>query len=122
MSDLQCPAVILLFTPEAIAGSELRGRRLSGLVAASSIAERSRAREEAERLATEQGCGVETAEIAGGAALVEQIAELADLYRGETVAVVAPPEAICDALERVDPPTDVVAIAVDSSGWNVLSD
>lgn len=121
VSDLQCPAIVLLFTPESIVGSDLGGRRLSGLVIASSIAAESRARVEAQRLATEHACRVEAAEIASGQALVEQVDQLSDLYRGETVAVVATPEAVRDALDRTDPPNEVVAVAVDSDGWNVLS-
>jgi len=121
VSDLQCPAIVLLFTPESIVAGDLGGRRLSGLVVASSIAAGSRAQIEAQRLANEHSCRVDSAEIASGQALVEQVDQLSDLYRGETIAIVATRETVRDALDRIDAPTEVVAVAVDSQGWNVIS-
>jgi hypothetical protein len=109
MSDLQCPATILLLTPETAAVSDLRAYRLALVVMAEGIAALSFSAETA------------AADITNAPALAAQIAELADLYRGEQVAIVANDRVICDLLHLPAPPKAAIVIAVDSDGWQLLS-
>jgi hypothetical protein len=121
MSDVQCPAVILLLTPDTIDAPELHDRRLSGVVVAQTLQEHSRTIAKAQQHATANGCKLEFANISDAAGLEQQANQLADLYRGETIAVVAPSEAICAAFHRTTPPTQPIAVAIDNSGWNLLT-
>jgi len=109
MSDLQCPATILLLTPETAAVSDLREYRLALVVIAEGLA------------ALSFSAQTKDAHIAHGPALAAQIAEIADLYRGEQVAIVAKDRVICDLLHLPAPPTAAIVIAADSDGWQFLS-
>lgn len=109
MSDLQCPATILLLTPETAAGSDLSEYRLALVVRAQDLAAHSFSAE------------TKGADIPNAQALATLIAELADQYRGEQVAILANAQTICDLLSRPMPPTAAIAIAVDSDGWRFLS-
>jgi hypothetical protein len=123
MSDLQCPAVVYLIARELLGSDELaaefRGKHLSGVFVASSVGvDLDLAR--ATRLAEQAGRTLERlADASLRAGLVEAVNQLSDLYRGETVAVIADAQAICSALVRKSAPTAPVAVAIDSSGWLV---
>ena len=116
MSDLQCPAVFVLLTPETVAGSELGDQRLAGVYVASSVATVGRVLEHARRLADIHACSVENATIEDEDSLLDRLEQLADVYRGETVALIAPSRAICAVIECLEPPDEPVAIAVDGDG------
>lgn len=109
MSDLQCPATILLLTPETAAASDLREYRLALVVTAIDLA------------ALSFNAQTTGADIAHAPALATQIAELADSYRGEQVAIIVKDRVICDLLHLPAPPTAAIVIAVDSDGWQFLS-
>ncbi|HTU57029.1 MAG TPA: hypothetical protein VMF89_01325 [Polyangiales bacterium] len=109
MSDLQCPATILLLTPETAAVSDLSEYRLALVVTATDLAALSFSAE------------TRSADIPNAQALATQIAELADQYRGEQVAILANAQVICGFLRLPTPPTAAIAIAVDSDGWQLLS-
>ena len=95
MGDLQCPATILLVPRESIASS-------SALLESSHLA----------------GVFVASADVTDGAGLARAIEDLADLHRGETIAVVATREMIRDMLGQ-DLGEQAIAIAVDDSGWSL---
>jgi hypothetical protein len=120
MSDLQCPAVFVLLTPQTVAGSELRDQRLAGVYVASSIAAEAGVLDDARRLAEVHACRVENTDIEDEDALLDRIEQLADIYRGETVALVAPSRAVCAVIECLEPPDEPVAIAVDGDGIRLL--
>lgn len=116
MSDLQCPAVFVLLTPETVAGSQLADQRLAGVYVASGVATEGRVLEDARKLADQHGCKVSNAEAEDEDSLLDRIEQLADVYRGETIALVAPSRAICAVIECLEPPDEPVAIAVDGDG------
>jgi hypothetical protein len=121
MSDLQCPAILVLLTPETVVGREFAERRLARIFIAASISIGTGAVVEANRLAAIHGCRVEGTAVADGSELLQRIEEIADGYRGETVALVAPSGVLCDALEWADAPTEPVALALDASGSHVVA-
>jgi hypothetical protein len=118
MSDLQCPATLILLTPETAAVSDVGEYRLSLVIFAHDLP---LARAAALSLGGQRGYEAKAADITHGEALRARIAELSDMYRGEQVAVVASAQAICEALRLPAPPTAAVALAVDSDGWRILS-
>lgn len=120
MSDLQCPAVFVLLTPETVASSELRDQRLARVYVASGVATAAGLLDDARRLADVHACAVESADIEDEDALLDRIEQLADVYRGETVALVAPSRAVCAVIECLEPPDEAVAIAVDGDGIRLL--
>ena len=109
MSDLQCPATILLLTPETAALSDMREYRLARVLVGHGLA------------AISFGTELERAELTDAGALRASIAELADMYRGEQVAIIASAQPICELLHLREPPTAAIALAVDSDGWRILS-
>jgi hypothetical protein len=115
MSDLQCPATIVLIARESIAsggGSEiLEGRHVAGAFVASAAAA-GLAGGRTSRLST-------LPDVADGASLARAIEDLADLHRGETIAVVATRDMIQDMLGDAGVRADSITIAVDDSGWVV---
>jgi hypothetical protein len=115
MSDLQCPSILILLTPEAAAAADLSAQALAGVVMASSLDDSARA--DAERISTIHACPLEYSEIAEPASVRQCIGELADLHRGETLALVAPSSALRAVIE---PGVLPVKLAVDSDGWRVL--
>lgn len=115
MSDLQCPATVFLLSPEVVAHSDMPEQRLSLVIFARDIPSHSAALSFGAR----HGCETRAADIGHGS-LSGQIAELADMYRGEQVAIIARAEIICQALRLSTPPTAAVALAVDSDGWRIL--
>jgi hypothetical protein len=88
LGDLQCPAYVVLAAP---------GEDVSAIVAGHAVAG-------------------EFAVTGAGAELRARVDELSDLYRGETIVVVAPPEVIRETVGVSGP----VTVAVDSSGWTVV--
>ena len=116
MSDLQCPAVFVLLTPETVAGSRLADQRLAGVYVASGVAHEGQVLQDARKLADQHGCKVENADAEDEDSLLDRIEQLADVYRGETVALIAPSRAICAVIECLEPPDEPVAIAVDGNG------
>lgn len=117
MSDLQCPATVVLLTEQSVGTNELRDLRLARVVHAADSGNEAAAR----HLARVHNCDVETVTSMDGPALGERIETLADAYRGESVAVVATMRAVCAALGRKQAPAEPIVLAVDSDGWNVLS-
>jgi hypothetical protein len=116
MSDLQCPAVFMLLTPDTVSSSELREERLAGVFVASSVAREALVLEGAQRLALIHACPIEQTNIEDEDALIDRIEQLADVYRGETIALIAPSRAVCAVIECLEPPDEPVAIAVDGAG------
>jgi hypothetical protein len=123
MSDLQCPAIVLLIPRELLGtldGDAMRRNNLAGVFApASSMTEADRSA--AEHLAQRAGCRLERlANASGSDDLAQAVSQLSDLYRGENVAVIADAQLIRAALGFERAPTGPVAIAVDASGWAVV--
>lgn len=112
MSDLQCPATILLIADESLRSSR-PGLAKSGHLAAVFIA--SAVAADLDPLAA----ATRLAGVADGATLAQAMEDLADLHRGETIAIVAPREMIQHALGTSEPPADLVAVDIDASGWSV---
>ncbi len=125
MSDLQCPAVVLLVAGESIATGGARlalgATRLSGVFVASPVAADPNRLAAATRLAEERACPVDRMlEVVDGASLAEAVEHLADLYRGETIAVIATGEMVRDALGHPGTPTEPIAVSIDGDGWVVI--
>ena len=123
MSDLQCPATILLIAREAIgAGGKaiLGARRLSGLFVASAVAADPGGLAAATSLADEGAWRLSTmAGVDDGASLARAMNHLADLHRGETIAVVATQDMIDSAVGSAGIAGEAITVAIDSSGWSV---
>jgi hypothetical protein len=112
MSDLQCPACIVLLTPESSAGSTLDRQRLARVIVATGLpADAS--------LAHAHGLELERARLDDGPALREHVAHLADLHRGECVAIIVSARALCEALALVEAPAEPVMLVVDSDGMRI---
>lgn len=105
MGDLQCPANILLVAIESGAAI-LESTQLAGVFVASQVADAS-------------AISGARLDVADGAGLARAIEELADLYRGETIALVTTSDLIAEMLGLTSPGTGPIAIAVDDSGWSV---
>jgi hypothetical protein len=125
MGDLQCPATILLIARESVAsGGELAilaGRHLSGVFVSSAVAADPSGLAAATRLADEGAWRLSTMpDTADGASLARAIEDLADLHRGETIAVVGTEDMLRDMLGDAGAGADPIAIAVDDSGWSVI--
>jgi hypothetical protein len=124
MSDLQCPATVLLIARallgSADVGPRLADRRLAGLFMESSVAADPHAVAFVTRLAEQGDHPVEVLTSArDSTSLARAIDQLSDLYRGETIAVVAPDSTLRDLLAAAAAPTELVVVAIDSSGWRV---
>jgi hypothetical protein len=120
MSDLQCPATILLIPSES-AGADacwraLEGQRLLGFYVDAAVE-----RDAAIRgLADAADCPVqEIAAVQNGASLTQTLEGLADVHRGETIAVIATAKVIEARLGLDRVPTTPIEIKIDSSGWAV---
>ena len=120
MSDLQCPATVLVLRGDAPADL-LQRHRVAGVVTSGARTTT------AERVAGSVGAPVVRRELAGDT--VTTLEELADLHRGETLLVVAEDD-VADALltrllGRVAAGTlrarPVVELAVDADGWVLRS-
>ena len=118
MSDLQCPATFVLLTPASLKSLDARGLRLAGVFVDANT--HARTRLALDTLLAAHGCKLELAKLDASLPLVQQIEQLSDAYRGETLLLLAPESALCEALGCDDPPTRPVTVEVDSDGWNVL--
>lgn len=119
MSDLQCPATFLLL-PSGDDGAaevtDVAGARLAAVYAGPSDVDR------AARVAAAAGLSLTAFPTPAGASVRTVLSDLADLHRGETVAVVLPVGAVAElvALAGGRPqPDDVVQVVVDADGWTV---
>lgn len=124
MSDLQCPATILLIAREAIAtgGKAILGaRHLSGLFVASAVAADPGGHAAAASLADEGAWRLSImAGVDDGAGLARAMNHLADLHRGETIAVVASQAMIEDVVGNATAFSDEpITVAIDRAGWSV---
>lgn len=124
MSDLQCPATILLIAREAIgAGGKaiLGARHLSGLFVASAVAADPGGLAAATSLADEGAWRLSTmAGVDDGASLARAMNHLADLHRGETIAVVASQDMIEGVVANATAFSgEPITVAIDGSGWSV---
>src|SRR4051812_38846124 len=117
MSDLQCPATILLIPSES-AGSDacwraINGQRLLGFYVDAAI-ERDAA---VSGLAEATDCPIQKiGTLQNGASLTQALEDLADLHRGETIAVVARAKLIEARLGLEGLPNAPVEVKIDSSG------
>jgi hypothetical protein len=124
VSDLQCPATILLVAREAIAsGGEaiVGGRHLSGLFVASAVAAERGGLAAATSLADAGAWPLSTmADVDDGASLARAMNHLADLHRGETIAVVASRAMIEDVVGYATARSgEPITVAIDGAGWSV---
>lgn len=125
MSDLQCPATVLLVPGRVldpgVLGSSLSGRRLSGVFVVPSIVEDPEAHATARHLAASGSCPIETMPgVVDAASLEAAVDDLSDLFRGETIAVVAPSTSIEAVLGLAGGESRPIAVAIDGDGWVVL--
>ena len=125
MSDLQCPATVVLVTRSLLrAGanmSQLGLTRCSGVCVAAALANDDTDRAAATGLASQAGCQLYVLDEAVDAAtLTAAIDSLADLYRGETLLVIAPDAVLHGVHAATNDPTRPIAVAIDSSGWVAL--
>jgi hypothetical protein len=102
-------------------GSGILGtRHLSGVFVASAVAADPGGRAAAAELADRGGWRLSTiAGVSDGASLAQAMEHLADLHRGETIAIVATRGMIEDALGTASPLADPVTVSLDASGWSV---
>jgi hypothetical protein len=124
MADLQCPATILLIAREAIAADGgpglVEAGQLSGVFVASRVAADPSGLAAAVGLANHGAWRLSSlADVVDGTSLVQAMDHLADLHRGETIALVATRDMIQDALGDASVQADLVRVAIDSSGWFV---
>jgi hypothetical protein len=115
MSDLQCPAKVLLVAAEMLGASvpALERTHYAGVFVVPGVAG---------NVGELASYPVEIIDDAvDGASLARAVEELADVYRGYTIVVVATRAMIRDVLgERASASAKPVVIAIDSSGWVVL--
>ena len=95
MSDLQCPATVVL-----VGSGRLEAEATRRVLAGRAVA------------------AVFDLAPPDGPALRRSVDDLSDLHRGETIVVVAAPRTIADALGMTR--DGQVVVAVDSDGWTVL--
>lgn len=125
MADLQCPAVVLLVGRDVLVSGEcareLATRHLAGVFVAGPPAADPDVLAAATDLAHRAACRIDLlAEALDGPTLARAIDDLADLHRGETIAIVASAGAIRDALGLARAPADPVTVTIDGSGWSVV--
>ena len=127
MSDLQCPVIVVLVPRECLASGAcaraFEDRRLAGVFVEAAIAEDANALAAISGMASASQCGIERlGPIASEEDLEEAAEQLADQFRGETIALVTTASVIRSKLHRATLPTAPVTVAIDSSGWIVTSD
>lgn len=126
MSDLQCPAIVLLVDPRIIVSygvSALVGsRRLLSVFVVPAVADDPYERIAARDLADEGHCDLENlVDVVDGKSLAEALGALADLHRGETIAVVATRSMLDDMFGVTRAPDVPLVVEVDSDGMSVRS-
>jgi hypothetical protein len=127
MSDLQCPATFLVLGDAPTEADELEldgvadqlgGRRVAKVLASPSMPQLERAARIAERLGvtSEPAPGLDE-----GALFRQAVEDAADIYRGESVLIIAPAEVVRSALGLATAPApgEVVELQVDADGWLV---
>ena len=116
MSDLQCPAKVVLAAREML--PSLAGERFSGVyVAAATVADPA-GRAAASGFAAQANCQLEIlADATDGASFRRSLQDLSDVYRGETIAVIAPRELMREAIGRAADSAQPIVVSIDSSGW-----
>jgi hypothetical protein len=120
MSDLQCPAKVVLAAREML--PSLTGERFSGVYVVPAIAADPAGRAAVSGFAAQANCQLDTlADAIDGASLRRSLQELSDVYRGETIAVVAPRALVREAIGRAADSTQPIVVSIDSSGWTVLA-
>jgi hypothetical protein len=123
MSDLQCPATVLLVPRESCASDDVArffvGRRVAGFFVDAALAANPHELAAINRLAGSSDCQIEVTDAAfvDCASLEQALEDFADLYRGETIAVVASGDLIQSLLRCARTPTEPITIAIDDSGW-----
>ena len=120
MSDLQCPATILLIPSEAVASDAcwraLEGQRLFGFYVDAKVQKDAAVN----GLAEAADCPVQQiGPLDNGAGLRQVLEDLADVHRGETIAVIATAKVIESRLGLDHLPTTPIEVKIDSSGWAV---
>ena len=123
-SDLQCPATVVLVPVEMLhAGASVltaAGARYAGVFAAGDVASDAGNFARVAALAQQVACRVEILAAAVDAASIKEgMGDLADLYRGETIIVIARRVAIAEVLRWAGDVMRPVAVAIDSAGWVV---
>jgi hypothetical protein len=124
MTDLQCPVKVLLVAQDLL-GPGTRVETLpcapySGVFGASSIAADASGLAAATDLAQQVSCPLDIlADAVDGASLARAIEDLSDVYRGETIIVVAPRDLLRALLGRASESMKPVTVAIDSDGWVV---
>lgn len=118
MSDLQCPANVVLASRDMLPA--LAYERFSGVFVAPAIAAYASELAAARSFAKQVNCALDTLTGALDAASCRlALQDLSDVYRGETVVVIAPRELIHDLLGRAADAAQPSVVAIDSSGWVV---
>ena len=121
MSDLQCPARVLLIPLEVLASAPSVQSVAGSLVSAVYLlapAALPHQLDAAQRLAQQAGCRLER-ELNAQLSVATAIDQLADLHRGEAVVLVAEASHIRSALGSARAASGPVVLTVDSSGWKV---
>lgn len=119
MSDLQCPAQVVLAAREML--PSLTGERFSAVYVLPAIAADPAGRAAASGFAAQVNCRLDTlADAIDGAGLRRALQELSDIYRGETIAVIAPRDLLREAIGRAAESAQPIVVSIDSSGWTVL--
>jgi hypothetical protein len=115
VSDLQCPATFVI-VPAGGPGSDIDGGvRLAALFAGHGA----RVRDTAARLGAAHDLPVSELDPPAIDGYRSVLTGLADLYRGETVAVVLDTDDVAELAAPGDGPADVFEITIDADGWVV---
>jgi hypothetical protein len=117
VSDLQCPARVVLATSEVL--PSLAGERYSGVFVVAAVASDPHALAAATAFAQQVNCELERIEAVDGQAFKRALDELSDVYRGEAIVAVAPLAMIREVVGRAADAAKPVHVEIDSSGWAV---
>lgn len=125
MSDLQCPANVVLVPHSMLGGDANIPAPLDvhyfGVFVAASIAADAADLAHANALAQRCGCRLEVmSDAVDSASLARAVDDLADLHRGETIVVVAHHDMILHLIGRTLDAENPIEVAIDDTGWAVL--
>ncbi|HET6337934.1 MAG TPA: hypothetical protein VFG30_32155 [Polyangiales bacterium] len=125
MSDLQCPAKVLFVARDLLdLGASLLtpgNERYSGVFAASAIAADAGDLARATVLGQQAGCSLKIlADVVDGTSLARAVQDLSDVYRGETIVVIADRDLMREVFGRAGGSMEPIAVSIDSSGWTML--
>jgi hypothetical protein len=125
MSDLQCPAKVLFVARDVLdlGTSSLTPaeERYADVFAAAAIATDAGDLARATALAQQVGCPLKIlADAVDGASLSRAIQELSDVYRGETIVVIANRDLLREVFGRAGESMEPLAVSIESSGWTML--